>query len=332
MLLKGLINYSNFSLSHWNKLSWLEKWLVSIRAPSLTPTLGAVALAGVLAIGQSNYNLAVWFFSLVALLLLHASFNLINDYSDYNLGYDQAGRLRLNYANHPLAQGYLKPREFVFSYLLPTITASTILSLLILLDQDQAELVWLVFILGVVIGCFFSLPLGKWFIREFLVSLVWGPFIIAVGYYTITETWSNYVLIASLPYGLSVGLIWLAKHFDKQRAAEYVPANSLLHLLGLDQACRLARFSLVAIYLLLFMLYLSGFFQLIAFAVLGSLSSAQKLFQALRLSSFAKLKNNKNGKSLLSVQPDYYTNLAARFNLQFGLFYWLAIFLNLLLS
>jgi 1,4-dihydroxy-2-naphthoate octaprenyltransferase len=67
--------------------------------------------------------------------------------------------------------------------------------------------------------------------------LVWGPLMIAGGYYVITGHWSNSALLDALPYGLGVASILIGKHID-QRAFDLGQSQHTLPVLMGEHGAR----------------------------------------------------------------------------------------------
>jgi 1,4-dihydroxy-2-naphthoate octaprenyltransferase len=71
---------------------------------------------------------------------------------------------------------------------------------------------------------------------EVAAFAVWGPLMIAGGYYVITGRWSADALLASVPYGLGVASILIGKHIDQSQFDRSQAQRTLPVLLGAQRA------------------------------------------------------------------------------------------------
>jgi hypothetical protein len=69
--------------------------------------------------------------------------------------------------------------------------------------------------LGAVFVLFYTWPLKYIGLGELAVIIVWGPLMVAGGYFVITGQWDWRVALASMPYALGPTTVIFGKHIDK---------------------------------------------------------------------------------------------------------------------
>jgi 1,4-dihydroxy-2-naphthoate octaprenyltransferase len=83
---------------------------------------------------------------------------------------------------------------------------------------------------------------------EVAAFVVWGPLMIAGGYYVITGQFSRSALVASVPYGLGVMSILVGKHIDQRVFDASQHQWTLPVLLGERRARALNRAAVIGMY------------------------------------------------------------------------------------
>ena len=145
------------------------------------------------------FNLGKWVLLVVGLIMAHATNNLLNDLTDFSRGVDQDNYYRAQYGPQPLVHGLLT-RNQLLTYAAVSGAIALIAGLgLVILTGGLT--IWLL-LFGVFFVLLYTWPLKYIALGELSVLIVWGPLMIAGGYYAITGVWSWPVVIASLPYAL----------------------------------------------------------------------------------------------------------------------------------
>jgi 1,4-dihydroxy-2-naphthoate octaprenyltransferase len=141
--------------------------------------------------------------------------------------------------------------------------------------------IWLLS-LGAFLVLFYTWPLKYIGLGEIAVLVVWGPLMIAGGYFVITGERDWHVVLASLPYGLGATSVIFGKHIDKYDVDKVKHIHTLPVLLGET----ISRYTVIAMmlcqYLFVGYLVVTGYF---GAALLLVLVAAGALVRALRVYS-----------------------------------------------
>jgi len=207
-----LLDVPDVSRAEWRHASWLLRWLLAARASVLPLTLSACLFAGLLALPWSPGEGARLALVTLALLLAHATNNLLNDHVDYLTGLDRGNYFRARYGAHPLARG-LMSRTGHGAMVLLTGTIALLLAVL-LAGKLGAPAYWLAGA-GAFFLLFYTHPLKRWALGEASVFLVWGPLMVGGVYWAVSGDWGAEILLLSVVYGLGPTVVIFAKHADK---------------------------------------------------------------------------------------------------------------------
>ena len=200
----------------WDRLDPLSKWLISARAHIAILSVLASLIGGVLAwehLPQGKWLAAFfcWLIITIGLFAAHGLGNLVSDLVDH---------LRGSGHGHPDSQ-YTRPleREFISQHShYIHIGISGIVTLLAgfyawNFSGYSLMLVWL-FIAGAAILASYSLLLKRFGLGEAAVLLIWGPLMITGIHVALVGGWNWMIVLASLPFGLSVAAANNAGHID----------------------------------------------------------------------------------------------------------------------
>ncbi len=210
MIWEALARVPALDEAQWRSAGALERWLVAARASVLPLTLGS-ALFGVALAWPDLHGVDAVLVAL-ALLLAHATNNLLNDHVDHGTGLDVDNYFRAQYGTHPLAHGWLSARTHR-AYILGTGTAALVLAVVVLIRSDWAALVPA--LAGAFFLLFYTWPLKRWALGEVSVWLVWGPLMVGGVVWTLTGSVDTHILLASSVFGIGPLLVIVAKHTDK---------------------------------------------------------------------------------------------------------------------
>jgi 1,4-dihydroxy-2-naphthoate octaprenyltransferase len=144
--------------------------------------------------------------------------------------------------------------------------------------------IWLVVAGALLLWAYDAAPraLKELGLGEVAAFVVWGPLMIAGGYFVITGVWSRAALIASIPYGLGVMSILVGKHIDQRQFDAGKHQRTLPVLLGERRARALNRAAVVGMYLVIVVGVATG--ALTPFALLV-LFAAPRAIRAVRVMS-----------------------------------------------
>ncbi|MEZ5557882.1 MAG: prenyltransferase [Pseudomonadales bacterium] len=196
----------------WRGLNPLVRWLIACRASVLPLTLSACLFAGLLARPSDAATVLLLLVVTLALLLAHATNNLLNDHVDYATGLDRDNYFRARYGAQPLSQGLMSVARHR-RLLLATGAGALALGLVVCARVGGAA--FLLAAGGAAILLFYTWPLKRWALGELAVLVVWGPLMVGGVYWVLTGALPAAVLWLATLYGLGPTVVILAKHTDK---------------------------------------------------------------------------------------------------------------------
>jgi 1,4-dihydroxy-2-naphthoate polyprenyltransferase len=226
----------------------VTRFLYAARSVILVISAQSAIMAGLLAATHRRFEVLPFVLVFVGYLVLHAISNLSNDYFGYRRGHDTADSPRRRYTLHPIASGAVTPRLLGGGLIVLGLLAAGIAAYFIALRGWPA--VWLAVVGGVLLYAYDAAPraLKELGLGEIAAFVVWGPLMIAGGYYVITGHWSGQAWAASIPPGLGVMSILVGKHIDQRGFDTEHKQRTLPVLLGERTARRLNQASVAGMY------------------------------------------------------------------------------------
>src|SRR3954466_1209514 len=233
------------------ELDPIARFLYSARSVILVISFQAALLAGLLAATDRRFHALPFALVLLAYVVLHAISNLSNDYFGARRGHDTDDSPRRRYTVHPLLSGAVSSRLLVRGLLLLAAIAAAIAVYFVRLRGWPA--VWLVVAGALLLWAYDAAPraLKELGLGEIAAFVVWGPLMIAGGYYVIAGRFSSAALLASIPYGLGVMSILVGKHIDQRDFDERKHQRTLPVVLGERRARVLNRATVIAMYVVI---------------------------------------------------------------------------------
>ena len=233
------------------QLDPIARFLYSARSVILVISFQAALLAGLLAFTDRRFSALPFALVLVGYVVLHAISNLSNDYFGARRGHDTDDSPRRRYTVHPLLSGAVSSRLLVTGLLVLAAIATAIGVYFIELRGRNAAL--LVAAGALLLWAYDAAPkaLKELGLGELAAFVVWGPLMVAGGYYVITGQASNAALLASVPYGLGVMSILVGKHIDQRQFDAGQQQRTLPVVLGERWARLLNQASVVAMYVII---------------------------------------------------------------------------------
>jgi 1,4-dihydroxy-2-naphthoate octaprenyltransferase len=229
-------------------MDFVSKWLLATRAEVFSMTITSVLVGGILALNDGHMNWLYLVIVLFALILAHASNNLINDYFDYKQGLDTPDYKRTQYAPHPLASGMMTAATLLFAFFL--FSALELAAALFLYTRTGLPVI-IFAVVGFLLSVFYVAPPLKLKYRglgELAIFLIWGPLITVGTYYVMAKQMPAKVWLASIPYGLVVMNVLLGKHLDKYEKDMEKGVKTLPVVLGWKNAVTFARLNTAMFY------------------------------------------------------------------------------------
>ncbi len=228
----------------------IARFLYSARSVILVISFQAALLAGLLALTDRRFSTVPFVLVLLGYVVLHAISNLSNDYFGARRGHDTDDSPRRRYTVHPLLSGAVSSRLLVTGLLILAAIATAIGVYFIELRGRPALL--LVAAGALLLWAYDAAPLAlkELGLGELASFVVWGPLMVAGGYYVITGHASAAALLASIPYGLGVMSILVGKHIDQRVFDASHHQRTLPVVLGERRARTLNRASVIAMYVI----------------------------------------------------------------------------------
>ena len=274
---KALQVIPEVSKPEWDALDVVSKWLISTRAAVLIMTFISAALAGLFAWRDGSFSFVPWFALTLGLILAHASNNIFNDFTDFVRGVDKDNYYRNIYGAQPIASGLMTRRQHL-TYFAVTAFIALLLGIYLVSYTDFSTTTWILLGLGAFFLLFYTWPLKGLAMGEIAVLIVWGPLMIGGGHYVLTQTWSWFVVLASLPYVLGVTTVIFGKHIDKLDMDQQKGIHTLPVVIG-EKASRYTVLAMmIAPYFLTLYLIAVKFFTPILFIVLFALPAFLKIY------------------------------------------------------
>jgi 1,4-dihydroxy-2-naphthoate octaprenyltransferase len=228
----------------------VARFLYSARSVILVISFQAALLAGLLALTDRRFEPLPFVLVVAGYVVLHAISNLSNDYFGARRGHDTDDSPRRRYTVHPLLSGAVSSRLLVRGLLVLVGVAAAIGVYFVALRGWPAVL--LTAAGALLLWAYDAAPraLKEIGLGEVAAFVVWGPLMVAGGYYVIAGHGSGGALLASVPYGLGVMSILVGKHIDQRKFDEGKHQRTLPVVLGERRARALNRASVVGMYVM----------------------------------------------------------------------------------
>ena len=210
---KALNIIPKITKEEWDELDLISRWLIATRAAVLITTILSASFAGIFAIRAGLFDFWRWLLVIIGLYLAHGTNNFLNDYTDFVKGVDADNYYRAQYGPHPLLHGLMTKKQLL-TY--AGVTGAIAVACGVALGLMRGESTWILMGLGAFFVLFYTYPLKYFALGEISILIVWGPLMVAGGYYVITGLpWDWTIALASLPHGLGVTSMLFGKHIDK---------------------------------------------------------------------------------------------------------------------
>jgi 1,4-dihydroxy-2-naphthoate polyprenyltransferase len=267
------------SKGEWDKLDIVSKWLIATRSGVTLVTVYTCVIAGLLALRDHYFSFVPWLVLTLGLFIAHGTNNLLNDYTDFSRGVDTDNYFRTQYGVHPLVQGFwTKPQQLRWFMISGVIAFLSGVFALFYTHFDPIVIGFFAF--GALVLLLYTYPLKYYGVGELAIFLIWGPIMVAGVYIVLalgqpdgnlSNIWN--VVLAGVPFGLSVVSINVGKHIDKMKEDAKKHVGTLPVRIG-ETAARYVNIAililiyLVVVYLVFIPRYFTPIMLIIFFAVM----------------------------------------------------------------
>lgn len=310
-------------------LDAFSRWLVATRSVVFVMTVNSVIVGTLLAVTVAGVtpNLLPYFVLLVlGLTFAHATSNLFNDYWDAKHGIDTSeGYFRPAYLPHPSISGMMSQGNLFYLGLAHLAAMMAIMSYFTLV---RGPLVLLFGLLGVVFLTLYAggpTPLKRIGLGEPAVFVVWGPLMVGGSFYVLTGTLPLWILVASIPYAVSVTTVLFGKHIDKIDYDTEIGVKTLPVMLGEGATKTVLKALIIVAYAAVVGLVGAGLLPVWSLISLLALPRAAQLFRTL---DQPKPKEPPVG---YIMWPIWYLGFVFGHNRRFGTLFVVGLFLGVLL-
>lgn len=309
-------------------LDAFSRWLVATRSVVFVMTVNSViigTLLAVTAVGLTSTLLPYFILLAVGLTFAHATSNLFNDYWDAKHGIDTTeGYFRPAYLPHPSISGMMSQKGLFSLGLVHLVGMVVIASYFALV---RGPLVILFAGLGMVFLTLYAggpKPLKRIGLGEPAVFVVWGPLMIGGTFYVLTGVLPAWIIIASIPYAVSVTTVLFGKHIDKIDYDAEIGVKTLPVILGENTTKRVLKALIVIAYAAVVGLVLVKLLPVWSLLSLLALPKANQLFHTL---SQPKPKEPPAG---YVMWPIWYVGFVFAHNRRFGTLFVFGLLLGVL--
>src|SRR5260221_11320970 len=311
---RALMTIQRVDRAGWDRLDLVSKWLVASRASVLVITFISVAIAGLLAIRAGRFDPVLWILASLALLLAHATNNLLNDLTDHLKGVDQNNYFRAIYGPHALEHGLLSMRGLLAYAAFSGVIAIAIGAYLV---SVRGPFALALLAAGAFFVLFYTWPLKYIGLGEIAVILVWGPLMIGGAYFVATGLWEWDVVLVGLPYALGATTVIFGKHIDKLEDDTTRGIHTLPVLVGERAARWILGAMIVLMYAIVVYLVVIGFVTPVVLVVFLALPKARAA-----LALFAKPRPRQKPEAWPACAwPPYFVRMAFAHNRRFGMLF-----------
>jgi 1,4-dihydroxy-2-naphthoate octaprenyltransferase len=254
----------------WDRLDVVSKWLIATRSAVTAVTIYSCVIAGLLAWRDHVFALIPWLILTLGLFIAHGTNNLLNDYTDYSRGIDKDNYFRTQYGVHPLVQGFWTKNQQLRWFAISGVLA-VLAGFYGLLYTSFNPIVIGLFAFGSLVLLFYTWPLKYLALGELAIFLIWGPIMIGGVYFVLARGFTpNFwnVVLAGIPFGLSVVSINVGKHIDKSSDDKKKGVGTLPVVIG-EKAARYLNIAVmyaVIVYLVFVPRYFTPILLIVFFA------------------------------------------------------------------
>jgi 1,4-dihydroxy-2-naphthoate octaprenyltransferase len=235
------------------------RFLVASVAPVLVGSCLGYATVG-------SFNWLLFVLAMLAIMAIHSSANMSNDYFDHLSGNDWANDNPTPFSGGSrfIQKGILSPKA-IFLAALITLTFGAAIGVVIIL-LTQSIFILILGLLGMFGGFFYTAPplkLGYRYIGEVIIALLFGLLPVYASYYLQTGLIDAVPLLPGCVVGILIFLVIFVNEFPDLKADAAVDKKTLVVRFGVPASAWIYRLVLIASFLIAaaaMMIYSSMFY------------------------------------------------------------------------
>lgn len=310
-------------------LDAVSRWLIATRSVVFVMTVNSVIIGGLLYILHAGFSpsfLLPFALVLLGLVFAHAASNLFNDYWDAKHGIDSSkDYFRPAYMPHPSLSGMMSPQRLFSLGVVHLVGMVSIAAYFVELRGPPVLVFAGLGVLFLILYAGGPMPLKRIGLGEPTVFLVWGPLMVGGTFYVLSGILPAWVLIASIPYAVSVTTVLFGKHIDKVEYDTKLGIRTVPVILGEAATKKVLKALVIIAYVAVVGLVATRFLPVWSLISLFALPRASKLFSTL---SEPRPKEAPPGAIMW---PIWYLGFVFNHNRRFGALYVLGLLLSALL-
>jgi len=258
--------------------SYRFTWLHLFRPMTLTGTITPALVGTALAAQNGHIRLDLFFAYLMAVLLIQATTNMLNDYFDFKHGQDQEKWISLDEPGYGNGPHY---------HSIPFAAAAMILMAALIgvwLAAQSSYWIILVGALGIIFGYFYSAgpyPLSSLGLGELVAAVFLGFVSTSLPYVIQGHPFDSHIFIVALTFALLISSLILTNNI-RDMAKDLPFRRTIAIRIGRIKASRLLFGLLLFVYIWMFVLMIIGAIPWIAAGVLLASPLAYRLAWSLR--------------------------------------------------
>lgn len=223
--------------------SLFQKWVRAVRAPSLIAAILPVLLGGGLALLDRGFDGWTFLLTMIAVMLIQAGSNLLNEYHDDIKGADAHG-----VSVGVLHKGWLHPHQLLTSAWICYILALLLGGYLVSVGGWLILALGIVGVLGSILYSATRFALSYHALGEVTMFLLSGPLVTLGTYYAMVKIPYGYVLLCGVPYGLLAMAVTHVHNLRDIRHDRMIGKHTLASALPQRSANRLLYLLLLIVY------------------------------------------------------------------------------------
>jgi 1,4-dihydroxy-2-naphthoate polyprenyltransferase len=207
----------------------IRGWYTALRPRVFTASYVPMGVAAAVAIQNGVFQIVPFVLSLIGVMLLQTTANLVNEYYDFVRGSD---KYKVAGQGMAIKNNALTPREVGIGAIVVTVLGSLIG--LYLLSQSGLTLLW-IGIGGVLVAITYTagpFPLAYNGLGELAAGIFMGPMIVIGAYFVMAKTIPVELWLISIPVALMVAAILHANNIRDLEADKAVNKRTLAVLIG----------------------------------------------------------------------------------------------------